>query len=1208
MGKLRRILWVGAFSIAAQFGYSAVSINEVMPCNISTYMDETNTYNFLGYVEFYNSGSSSVDLNGYKLVHEKRTSKGVYSPKWTWTITESIVVPANGYKLIFFDESTISGHSPYKLDSDGGNLFLYNATDTQVSTLTFPPMQVHVAYGPGGYMEPTPLAKNSVGFANLTDKRVAKPTFSGVTPGLVSASGSLTISTTTAGATIYYTTDGTEPNTSSTKYTSAIKLSSNKVIRAKAYADGYLSSEITTGSFIFSDTKHSSCNGFTLPIISLAMDDKWMNDDTYGICVKGTNGAAITSSCLGTGTANFMQDWKRPVSFEYIVDGAQVISHEAEVAVMGGCSRGYDVKSFKLKAGKKLGSGNEVLNYTFFADKANNECKSIHIRNGGNAFDPQWVRCRDGYMTSLAKMMAVDYQAYQPVAYYINGEYKGLMGLRERSNVDFVEANYGIDEENLDVLKLTNVNKVEATSGDASVYNAMISFCESASPSAANYYETMASYIDMNEYIDYNIYEHFIVNTDWPGNNCKLWREKDNGRFRWIIFDSDFGLGLYDSYASNYCDVTMNSIEWCTGTGSKVNWANGTKSGTSYVFDSESAWKTTLFKHLMQNEVFKEKFLNRNLIHLGTTFTNDRVQAVWDSVLALVKDEYCASFDYNNDLSSLSKANSMIEFAKNRPSYMYSYLQSYYGLGDLIALDFSANVEGVHFMMNDELVNASSFSGKYFSGKQLKLEAIAPVGYKFSHWDLGDGTVSTSLLSGTSLWKYYYPATGFSNTNWAATSFDEEKWSEGYGKFGYASSNTSYNTVLDYGSDNSNKPITAYFRNTFNLSSLSGLQYLNFNIIYDDAFIIYINGKEVKRANISGDAVYSTLADDYKNDEELSFKLTASELSEVLVSGINTIAVEIHQNSASSSDLTFKMTASAAYEGGTVEGLTEPILITTLTEDKTIKANFEKLTSCPTIDLLISEVGPSNDSTTSIVDEYGKHPDWFEIYNNGKDTINLAGLYLTDNQAKPMKSQIPYGYNETKLAPGAHFVLWADNKPYRGFNHVDFKLSNSVEESTIYIYNGCDLDNYVDVAIYSPLGQNESYGREDDNSDTWVVYKPACDSTTNEEVIYLPTPGEANGSLSLKCTKESSTDEVLSVVDERFVQFYPNPVEDVLNVIVGDGENRSLVSVFDHLGRKWTQATMNGNFTINVESWPSGVYNLNVVVEGVGYNRLFIKK
>ena len=1207
MGKLRRIIWAGAFSLAAQFGYSAVSINEVMPCNISTYMDETNTYNFLGYVEFYNSGSSAVDLNGYKLVHEKRTSKGVYTPKWTWTISESIEVPAKGYKLIFFDESTISGHSPYKLDSDGGNLFLYDGSGSEVSTLTFPPMQVHVAYGPDGYMEPTPLAKNSTGFANLTDNRVAKPTFSGVTPGIVSASGSLTISTTTSGATIYYTTDGTEPTTSSTKYTSAIKLSSNKVIRAKAYANGYLSSDIATASFIFSDKKHTSCNGFTLPIISLVIDDKWMNDDTYGICVEGTNGAKIKSSCLGTGTANFMQDWKRPASFEYIVGGSQVLSHEAEVAVMGGCSRGADIKSFKVKAGKKLGSGNEILDYAFFADKADNEYKSVHIRNGGNAFEPQYVRCRDGYMTSLAKMMSVDYQAYQPVAYYINGEYQGLMGLRERTDDAFVEANYGIDEENLDMLKIISAG-IETTSGDQSAYNAMISFCESASPSAANYYETMATYMDMNEYIDYNIYEHFVVNTDWPANNCKLWREKDNGRFRWLIFDSDFGLGLYGSYATNYCDVTMNSIEWCSGTGSKVNWANGTSSGSGYVFDSESAWKTTLFKHLMQNEVFKEKFLNRNLIHLGTTFTNDRVQAVWDSVLALVKNEYCASFDNNNDLSTLSAAKSMIEFAKERPSYMYSYLQSYYGLGDLVNLDFSANVDGVHFMMNDELVNASSFSGKYFSGKQLKLEAIPPVGYKFSHWDLGDGTVSTSLLTNTTLWKYYYPTTGFSDTDWTGTSYNDKSWSEGYGKFGYASSNTSYNTVLDYGEDETAKPITAYFRNTFNLSSLTGLQYLNFNIVYDDAFVIYINGKEVQRANITGDVVYSTLADDYKNDEELSFKLTASDLSKVLVEGTNTIAVEVHQNSASSSDLTFKMTTSAAYEGGTVVGLTEPILITTLTEDKTIKANFEKMSSCPTLDLLITEVGPSNDSTTSIVDEYGKHPDWFEIYNNGSDTINLAGLYLTDNQSKPKKSQIPYGYNETKLAPGAYFVFWADKKPYRGLQHVDFKLSNSAEESTVYLYSGCDLDNYVDVAIYSPLGQNESYGRETDNSDNWVVFKPVCDNTTTGQTIYLPTPGAANGSLSTACTDEFSTDDLLNGVGESVVQLYPNPVVDVLNVNVGDDDSQAMVTVIDQLGRKYVQTSVEGNFTINVENWPSGVYNLNVVVGGEGYNRLFIKK
>lgn len=1211
MGKIRAFLTGSFMSLFLPSAFAEVSINEVMPCNISTYM-ERDLYNFSGYIEFFNSGTSNVDLKGYRIDHEKLTGKGVYTLKWSWTVDKSIVVPAGGYKLIYFDEeTTTAGHAPYKVDSDGGNLFLYDGSGKKVSSLTYAPMLPHTSYGPGGYMEPSPMKANTETFLNLTSKRVAQPTFGGATPGLQNGNVNLTLSSTTPNAKIYYTTDGSEPNKNSTLYEKAIEVSENTVIRAKAYAEGFLSSSILTGSFIFSDKKHENCNGFTVPIVSIVMDDNWLSSDSFGLAVKGTNGAPITSSCLGTGKANFMRDWKRPVNFEYIVNGRQVVSHEAEVSVAGGCSRGYDVKSFKVKAGKKLGSGNEILDYKFFPEKSKNVYKSVHVRNGGNANDPYNVRCRDGYMISLAKAMDIDYQAYEPVAYYINGEYKGMMGLRERTNADFVEANYGIDEDDIDLLKLTNDKQVDPKSGSTETYNAMIQFCENADPKSANYYEQMSKYIDMNEYIDYLILEQFVVNTDWPGNNNILWREKDNGRFRWILFDTDFGLGMYEAYASNYCDVTMNSIEWCMGEGDKLNWANASGSGRGYVADENSKWKVTLFKHLMNNEVFKQKFLNRNLMHLGSTFTNERVTSVWDSLKAVVKDEYCAAFtsDYAGNIDDLSKAKSMIEFAKKRPQYMYDYLKSYYNYSSTVNLSVSANISGVHFMMNDELLNQSSFNGKYFAGKELKLEAIAPMGYKFSHWNVGDGTVSSTLFNENSQWKYYYQGDGFEDTSWTTASFDDSAWSTGKGKMGYATTTTSYNTLLDFGDNSTAKPITAYFRNTFNISDVNGLEYLKLELMYDDGYVIYINGTEVARDNIEGTVIGTTLATDYKNDEEVTLNLKLSDLTGILRKGTNTIAIEIHQNTPSSSDLTMKINGMAAFKGGTTtEGFTEPILITTIEEAKDIVANFVKESdACPILPLLISEISPSNNTETDIVDEYGKHPDWFEIYNNGKDTINLAGLYLTDNPEKPKKSQIPYGFQETKLAPGKQIVFWADNKPYRGVQHVDFKLSNSDPESFLYLFAGCDVNNYIDMISYTPLDKNASMGRVDDNTNDWVVYNSTCE-TNDGSVYYKPTPGSANGSLEGVCVAQTNQDDVADIKN-GMLKVYPNPAEEILEISLDDETSSFSLAIYDNIGRMVVHADANeGRASLGVGHLPTGVYTLQIVSNNVTYRKLFIKK
>ena len=1215
---MNRNLHLFTWAFAALFASATdaladVTINEVMPCNISSYMDK-DLFNFSPYVEFYNNGTTSVDLKGYKIVHEKRTSKNVYDLKWEWTISESVSVPASGYKLIFFDKVERAGHSLYKLDTDGGNLFLYDTKGNLVNSLTYPPMYTHISYGPEGFMEPTPLAANSDGVENIYYERCEQPTFSGATPGVQTSTGSVTLTSETEGATIYYTTDGTEPNQESTKYTKAISISKNTCIRARAYKEGLISSSILTGSFIFVDSEHTSCgNGFTVPIVSIVVDDDYLNDDSIGICVKGVNGAPITSSCLGSGNANFMQDWDRPVNFEYIVDGKQVLSHEAEVGVMGGCSRGADVKSFKIKAGKKMGYNNEYLDYSFFADKPDNEYKSLHLRNGGNATDETWVRCRDGYMQSLAKVMNIDYQAYQPVAYYINGEYKGLMGLRERTSDDYVETNYGIDADDIDLLKLTNTYGVEATAGTADGYNAMVSYLENNDPTSDTYYEGATKYIDMQEYMDYNIFEQFIVNTDWPGNNCKLWREQENGRFRWILFDTDFGLGLYDATASNYCDVTMNSIEWCTGEGSKFNWANGTKKtsgySTSYVYDSEAAWKTTIFRHLMQNPTFKEKFLTRNLIHLGTTFTNDRVQAVWDSILALVKHEYCASFD-GASLSSNEKAQSMLDFAKKRPSYVYKYLQSYYGLGDLVSLEFSSNISNAYFMMNEELVNMPSFSGNYFKGMALKLEAVAPSGYIFDHWEMGDGDISESLIGNNTKWNYYYHETGFTTTEWTTSSFNDSKWSTGTGRFGYASSNDAYTTVLDYGGDADNKYTTAYFRSTATISDLSNLNKLTIDITYDDAYVLYINGHEVSRANIEdGDIDYSTFSTSYENDAEATIKITPeSDAFAYLVEGENTIAVEIHQQSLTSSDMTFELSMDASYAAGAATTYKEPTLNLTINEAKSLKAIFVEQTTCPDLTLYITEICSSNGDDSKVTDEYGNHSDWFEVYNYGEKTINMAGLFMTDKESKPQKSQIPYGYEETKIEPGEYKVFWADGKSFRGPNHVDFKLSNTSDASFLMMYRSCDLDNPLEFVVYQPMTTNSSYGLADvsDHDGEWKIYGAECEYGQ----MYMPTPGEENGTLSSTegCTEGGSVEvnETLS----NTIALYPNPAVDQLNIsLSGDDVHEMAITIYDNLGRTVLQRVTSSNKTsVDVDSWASGLYHLRIVADNAIYEGSFVKR
>ena len=109
--------------------------------------------------------------------------------------------------------------------------------------------------------------------------------------------------------------------------------------------------------------------------------------------------------------------------------------------------------------------------------------------------------------------------------------------------------------------------------------------------------------IDMENFIDYQGSQIFFDNTDWPGNNIKFWRPRvDDGRWRWVLYDTDFGFGIWN--ASNFANNTLAFALAPNGPG----WPN-------------PPWSTLMLRRLTTNEEFVEDFVNRFATHLGTTFT-----------------------------------------------------------------------------------------------------------------------------------------------------------------------------------------------------------------------------------------------------------------------------------------------------------------------------------------------------------------------------------------------------------------------------------------------------------------------------------------------------------------------------------------------------------------------------------------------------------
>lgn len=157
---------------------------------------------------------------------------------------------------------------------------------------------------------------------------------------------------------------------------------------------------------------------------------------------------------------------------------------------------------------------------------------------------------------------------------------------------------------------------------------------------------------------------------------------------------------------------------------------------------------------------------------------------------------------------------------------------------------------------------------------------------------------------------------------WRGAGFDDASWSQGIAKFGYGDNNET--TTIDFGGNGSDKHLTTYFRRRFHLDDPATYGDLTASLLVDDGAVIYLNGTEVRRINMpTGTINFSTRASGAVggSDETTYFPWPLDPAT--LVAGENIIAVEVHQNSPSSSDLAFDL----ALEGSRLDPVSPGTLL-----------------------------------------------------------------------------------------------------------------------------------------------------------------------------------------------------------------------------------------------------------------------------------------
>jgi len=165
-------------------------------------------------------------------------------------------------------------------------------------------------------------------------------------------------------------------------------------------------------------------------------------------------------------------------------------------------------------------------------------------------------------------------------------------------------------------------------------------------------------------------------------------------------------------------------------------------------------------------------------------------------------------------------------------------------------------------------------------------------------------TANPGLLSFGSSWKYLDNGSN-QGTAWRATGFNDATWATGNAQLGYGDGDEA--TVISFGPNSSAKYITSYFRKVINFSNPSSFTGVQLNIKRDDGVVLYVNGSEVYRNNMpTGTITNTTLASIAAADDGAGIQTATLPIS-AFVAGNNTIAVEMHQNAATSSDLSFDM-------------------------------------------------------------------------------------------------------------------------------------------------------------------------------------------------------------------------------------------------------------------------------------------------------------
>jgi hypothetical protein len=527
-------------------------------------------------------------------------------------------------------------------------------------------------------------------------------------------------------------------------------LFSGQVVRARTWKEGAQGSPVVTQTYFFTPAGAIPCD---LPVVALSISPDHLFDYNYGIYTAGKlfDDWRRFYPDLATepweGVANYYlrgSDWQYPAHLEMFTDSGQTISQRLGLRIHGGTTSHFPQKSLRLYAGSAYDPQGaiEYPIFPFLADQVTgapiDSFQRLILRNAGN--DYAGSRIRDALVQAILAPLAIPTQAWQPAVQFINGEYWGLINLRERYDRYYFASHYHIPEDDLALIELTAAGPEldEGGAADLDDLLALRAFIATHDMADPTHYAHLAGWLDIDQFLLYHMAQIFAKNTDWPGSNIRYWRKASprpgdsqwpwhDGRWRYAFCDMDFAFGPFWGL-----DIDHDTLTFATAAGGDA-WPN-----------PDSA--TVMLRRLLANPDFRARFIQAFADHMATTFAPVRVAGLADAMhgrIAPYLDEHARRWrDFLNTGTAMYK-----DFAERRPAFVRQHVVDYFALPGSAELRFDVDdTNGGHLQINTIHLDATTpglpdpgqpypWQASYFQGVPLRVIAHPAPGYRFAGWE-----------------------------------------------------------------------------------------------------------------------------------------------------------------------------------------------------------------------------------------------------------------------------------------------------------------------------------------------------------------------------------------------------------------------------------------------------------------------------------------